>query len=654
MMNVRDRRATRAATFLMVVAALLCAPVRSLAADRSLPVVAPNDNQRAAGTLENGTFKIALRASIGRWQPEGRGGPSLEIEAFGEIGRSLTVPAPLIRIVEGTEMAISIRNDLGAELAVHGLCTRGGTACAPAKVPAQQTREFRFTSGPAGTYHYWASTIGAPVPFRELAGAFVVDRSIEAERGDRILVITEWTNLTPQQLGRIITSDSPAETFVSLKPRLTFVINGLSWPATERFIYRVTEPVRWRVINLTTQAHPLHLHGFYFDVESLGNGQTDSIFDAARRRRVVTQLLPSGGTMTMTWMPERAGNWLFHCHIMHHVSPDRRLPGDAMTHAHHGTAHADGEGTRAESLGMAGMVVGITVLDPARSVAGPAAATTPARKLTLMMQRQRDVRNDVPMPVGFVLNDGDALSSTAATAPGPPIVLQRNEPVEITLVNRLDEATSIHWHGMELESYYDGVHGWSGLRRQVTPMIEPGASFVVRFTPPRAGTFIYHTHLHDYRQLSSGLYGPLVVVDPGDTFDPVTDHVIVLGRSGLASEEPSLLTEPASVVINGEHSPRFVWRAGARHRVRLINITPDDIFSLSLQTTDGPVMWTPVAKDGARLPTAESTAAAARQTIAVGETYDFEYDAPARRTTLWLEVRTTGGKWQAQAHVVVK
>ena len=76
------------------------------------------------------------------------------------------------------------------------------------------------------------------------------------------------------------------------------------------------------MINLSSQSHPLHLHGFYFDVDSLGNGLRDTLFDAAHRRRVVTQLVPSGGTMTMTWTPERAGNWLFHCHIMHHVSLD--------------------------------------------------------------------------------------------------------------------------------------------------------------------------------------------------------------------------------------------------------------------------------------------------------------------------------------------
>ena len=60
---------------------------------------------------------------------------------------------------------------------------------------------------------------------------------------------------------------------------------------------------------------------------------------------------------------------------------------------------------------------------------------------------------------------------------------------------------------MELESYYDGVHGFGGIGLRMTPLIQPGESFVVRFTPPRTGTFIYHTHLHDRRQLTSGLYG---------------------------------------------------------------------------------------------------------------------------------------------------
>ena len=180
---------------------------------------------------------------------------------------------------------------------------------------------------------------------------------------------------------------------------------------------------------------------------------------------------------------------------------------------------------------MAGMVIGVTVRDPAPAAAGrrrqPAvAAQAHARHAASAWPERR-----VPPGRRIRADEGDAPpASAAAAAPGPPIVLRRDEPVEITLVNHLAEATAIHWHGIELDSYYDGVHGWSGAGRRVTPMIEPGGSFVVRFTPPRAGTFIYHTHLHDYRQLSSGLYGPLIVTDADETFDPATDHVIVLGR----------------------------------------------------------------------------------------------------------------------------
>ena len=104
--------------------------------------------------------------------------------------------------------------------------------------PERHTRACDSQAAAAGTYHYWASTIGAPVPFRELAGALVVDPPDGPAEPDRILVITEWTSLTSRQLGQIVTADVPAEVFVGFKPRLTFVINGLSWPATERFDLR--------------------------------------------------------------------------------------------------------------------------------------------------------------------------------------------------------------------------------------------------------------------------------------------------------------------------------------------------------------------------------------------------------------------------------
>jgi FtsP/CotA-like multicopper oxidase with cupredoxin domain len=608
--------------------------------------VRANDNREAAGAMTAGTLSLALRAARGQWQPAGPSGPVLAIEALGEVGRPLEAPSPLIRVPEGTTLAVSIANELDVALRVHGLCTRDGRPCPPVDVPSGERREVRFAAGEAGTYHYWATTLGAPVPFREMAGAFIVDPPGADPGADRVLVITEWSSLTAAQLGRIFSADDVGEAFVALQPNVAFMVNGLGWPATERMHYRLGERVRWRVLNLSSQPHPMHLHGFYFDVERLGNGLRDAAPLPSTPRRVVTQVVPPAGTLTMGWTPERPGNWLFHCHLMEHVSPERRLPGERRSGDHH-EHHEQGD----TSLGMSGLIVGVTVTGPAPADDEAAPAASP-RRLTLQMHEASSDVEGRPV-AGFALAENDA-AATAPSSPGPTLVLRRGEPVEITLDNRLTEATAIHWHGIELDSYYDGVHGFSGIGPRQTPMIAAGQRFVVRFTPPRAGTFIYHTHLHDHRQLSSGLYGAIVVVDPGETFDEATDHVLVLGRSGMTSGALALPDGSTPAVLNGQRAPRFVWAAGRRHRLRLVNITPDDLFDVSLHTAAGVAQWTPVAKDGAALTPEACVAGPARQTIAVGETYDFVLDVPAGRRNYWIEIRTPAGRWQLQAHVIAK
>jgi hypothetical protein len=94
-------------------------------------------------------------------------------------------------------------------------------------------------------------------------------------------------------------------------------------------------------------------------------------------------------------------------------------------------------------------------------------------------------------------------------------------------------------------------------------------------------------------------------------------------------------------------------KAGVRHRIRLINITPDDILTVSLQSGDAPVVWRPLTKDGAALPSAGEAAVPSRQVVGVGETYDFEIDAPPGRRTMWFEVRSTGGRWLSQARIII-
>jgi FtsP/CotA-like multicopper oxidase with cupredoxin domain len=197
-------------------------------------------------------------------------------------------------------------------------------------------------------------------------------------------------------------------------------------------------------------------------------------------------------------------------------------------------------------------------------------------------------------------------------------VLTRNQPVAVHITNQLDEATSVHWHGIELESYYDGVPGWGGDGPRVTPMIAPGESFDALFTPPRAGTFMYHTHMNDLFQLSSGLYGALVVVSEGATFNPEADKVFVLSRNGKRKD--------GELLLNGSTTPApLALCAGVRYRLRFIDILANNSIVINAVQDGKPVEWFPIAKDGADLASVQSVATPASFTIAPGETYDFTF-----------------------------
>ncbi|WP_294390240.1 copper resistance system multicopper oxidase [uncultured Sphingomonas sp.] len=107
------------------------------------------------------------------------------------------------------------------------------------------------------------------------------------------------------------------------------------------------------------------------------------------------------------------------------------------------------------------------------------------------------------------------------TLPGPLLRLREGQTVRITVDNRLDEDTSIHWHGLLVPFDQDGVPGVS------FPGIPAGESFTYDFPLIQAGTYWYHSH--SGMQEPMGQYGP-IVIDPEGT-DPIRsdrEHVLVL------------------------------------------------------------------------------------------------------------------------------
>lgn len=290
---------------------------------------------------------------------------------------------------------------------------------------------------------------------------------------------------------------------------------------------------------------------------------------------------------------------------------------------------------------MAKLVLGITVTDDHPHIT-PAKATEPVTERHLLV-RERAGTPYVPAGPGFYLEG----VSRAVGAIGPPLVVTRGERTAIKVTNELKEPTTIHWHGIEIESYYDGIPGWTGTPTHTTPPIAPGTSFVAYMTPPRAGTFIYHTHWHNEDQLTGGLYGALLVLPPGETYDPQTDKVFVLGHAGMDD-----FADP--VVLNGSPQPAtMMLLIGQKYRFRFINITPNDAnVAMSLSTEGHPVKWRAVAKDGADLPQQQASEQDAVHAISVGETYDYEF-TPAKGGRYELRFCTLLGKEVTQVILAV-
>jgi FtsP/CotA-like multicopper oxidase with cupredoxin domain len=492
-----------------------------------------------------------------------------------------------------------VRNALpDSAVTVHGLVARPGPGRDSLVIPPGATRSVRFRLDAPGTYLYWATV--APDSSRiweqeQLAGAIVVDEAGSTLR-DRVFVINIW--------GQQPDSDSS---------RNVLAINGRAWPHTERITTNEGDTLRWRWVNASRRRHPMHLHGFYFQVAARGDAFRDTTYQTGERLLEVTEDMPWRSTMRMAWSPDRGGQWLFHCHITYHVVGRGRLdphPGDSDRMSHDPTEH------------MAGLVLGINVTPrPGKT----SASREEPEGLRLHVQEGRQ-RGRAPRALGYVLErHGTPPAPDSVNLPGTALILTQHRPTDITVVNHLAEATAVHWHGIELESWSDGVAGWSGTPGRLAPPIMPGDSFTAHLTLPRAGTFIHHTHLNDAEQLTSGLYGGIVVLPPGQRFDTATDHLVVIGWDG---EET-----PVHLLLNGDSiPPPLRLAAGQDHRFRLVNIGVAGRLQVAILRDSLPATWRPVAKDGADLPTALATERRAVQGVQAGETYDFLFrpDGPGR------------------------
>ena len=89
-----------------------------------------------------------------------------------------------------------------------------------------------------------------------------------------------------------------------------------SFPSTHSYKVPLGQKVLVRTVNLGEMDHPMHLHGFLFNVVGVDGGRVPP---AAQYPRYTQNIAP-GEAYDLEFTPDEKGTWLFHCHILGHVT----------------------------------------------------------------------------------------------------------------------------------------------------------------------------------------------------------------------------------------------------------------------------------------------------------------------------------------------
>lgn len=214
----------------------------------------------------------------------------------------------------------------------------------------------------------------------------------------------------------------------------------------------------------------------------------------------------------------------------------------------------------------------------------------------LAMQQPRDLNPDpnileinleaVITPMEIVPGKTTPVWTYNGLLPGPQLKLNVGDRLIVHFTNKLEDETTIHWHGLRVPNAMDGAPGFT------QDPIPPGGTFTYDFIVPDAGTFWYHPHSDSAAQVGYGLYGALVVNDPADP--AVFGDELVLMLSDMSINDDGSFQAPTSggsfgdlfgregnvLLVNGKVMPTLQMRQGKQQRWRVINATRARYFSL--------------------------------------------------------------------------
>jgi FtsP/CotA-like multicopper oxidase with cupredoxin domain len=87
--------------------------------------------------------------------------------------------------------------------------------------------------------------------------------------------------------------------------------DGVPYENAEPISVRYGERVRFKLVNDTMMAHPIHLHGLWSDLE-------DEAGQFLVRKHTVN--VPPGTQRSYRVTADALGRWAYHCHLLYHMN----------------------------------------------------------------------------------------------------------------------------------------------------------------------------------------------------------------------------------------------------------------------------------------------------------------------------------------------
>lgn len=282
------------------------APRAGAGGQRYTPVVVPNGATLPFSVVDGAKEYHLIAEPVKR-----EFAPGMVVNCWGYNGLT---PGPLIEAVEGDRVRFYVTNKLPERTSVHwhGLLLPNGmdgvAGLTQPHIEPGETYVYEFTLRQSGTQMYHPHSDEMTQMAMGMMGFFVIHpKGGENPRIDRdfAIMLHEW--FVPP--GAFTPNPNVMLDFNM------FTFNSRVWPGTAPLVVKTGDRVRIRLGNLSMDNHPIHIHGYHFEVTGSDGGR---IPPSARSPHTTVDVVV-GTTRDIEFVADVPGDWIFHCHKSHHT-----------------------------------------------------------------------------------------------------------------------------------------------------------------------------------------------------------------------------------------------------------------------------------------------------------------------------------------------